>query len=537
MKSTTLAIALAVLLLPALVAAKALPLIPRPVKVIPADGTFKIAGARILLAPGADAREQTTARIFADKARARHGLNLAIGEAAGPGADCRGNILIGAAVEACGRSAELPAGEIPADEGYKLAVKPDGVLIAGSPHGIHNALATLTQLLLAGNGGAVPAVAIIDYPRFPWRGMLLDPARSFLPPDVIKKYIDIFADLKMTRLHWHLVDDQGWRIESKVYPKLQEVGGILSNQSVKKNQALDLNGWGAGGRGYYTQEELKEIVAYAADRYVMIVPEIDVPGHTSAMIAAYPELQCSGEQIEVPGVGAGIAKALCPGKEEVYVFLDKLFGELATIFPAPYVHIGGDEVWVNNWMSAPENQELIKKHGYTNNDGLQSYFTERVNQILKKHGKTMIAWDEITSYLPEDSIVQAWRKQDFARQAAEAGHYSVVSPTSHCYIDYPQLQFTVKMLYGFEPLPEDLKPGDEKYILGAEVNLWGERVTLANIDGKAFPRVVALAEITWSPKDARNWPDFVTRLAPVKREMKKRGIEFGTTWRDIFLLP
>ena len=518
MRSNALAIALVVALLPALAAAgpKPLPLIPQPVKVERLDGSFNAAGARILLAPAATGQEKPTARIFADKALARHGLTLAIGTVAEPGADCRGNILLGAAVEACGRSGELPAGDVPADEGYKLSVKPDGVLIAGSPHGIHNGLATLQQLLLAGDGHTAPAVSILDYPRFPWRGMLLDPARSFLPPDVVKKYIDIFADLKMTRLHWHLVDDQGWRIESKLYPRLQEVGGT---------------------DGYYTQDQIREIVAYAADRFIEVMPEIDIPGHSSAMLVAYPELAC----VDAPAAvrkGPGIYNtALCPGKEEVYTFLDGLFGELTTLFPAPWVHIGGDEVRAGDWLSYPPNQELMKKENLTGQDGLQSYFVKRVNEILRSHGKTMVAWDEITSYLPEGSVVQAWRKHDFARQAAEAGHYSVVSPTSHCYIDYPQLEFTVKHLYGFEPLPAGLRPGDEKYILGAEVNLWGERVTLGNIDRKAFPRVVALAEITWSPKEARDWQDFVMRLAPVKKEMKKRGIGFGVTWRDLMLLP
>jgi hexosaminidase len=517
MRIKNLAIALAFALLPLLAAARPLPLIPLPVKVDRLDGNFKPAGARVLLGPDAGEREKTTARIFAEKARARHGLNLSVGTVDKPGAECRGNILVGAAVEVCGRSADLPAGDVPAEEGYKLAVRPDGVLVAGSPHGIHNALATLTQLLLVEDDGSIPAVAIIDYPRFPWRGMLLDPARSFLPPDVIKKYLDTFADLKMTRLHWHLVDDQGWRIESKIYPKLQELG--------------------SDGK-YYTQEQIKEIVAYAADRYIEVMPEIDIPGHSTALLVAYPELACANAPKSLRG-GPGIYNtALCPAKEEVYTWLDNYFGELATLFPAPWVHIGSDEVNAADWMSYPPNQELIKQEKLSNDqNGLQSYFVKRVNEILRKHGKTMIAWDEITSYLPEGSIIQAWRKHDFARQAAEAGHYSVVSPTSHCYIDYPQLQFTLKNLYGFDPLPPGLKAGDEKFILGAEVNLWGERVTLDNVDSKAFPRVIALAEITWSAKDARNWPDFVTRLSPVKREMKKRGIEFGTTWRDIFLLP
>jgi hexosaminidase len=513
-----LMLALLLTILPAAAGAeeKPLPIIPRPVRADRLTGAFNLNGARLILPASASEAAKTSARIFADKVKARFGADLPVAsiELAGPA--CKGNILLGEAVSLCGRDAELPAGEVPADEGYKLAVKPDGVLIAGSPHGIHNGLATLQQLLLAGDGRSVPAVSILDFPRFPWRGMLLDPARSFLPPDVIKKYIDIFADLKMTRLHWHLVDDQGWRIESKLYPRLHQVGGA---------------------DGYYTQEQIREIVAYAADRFIEVMPEIDIPGHSSAMLVAYPELACVNAPTAVRK-GPGIySTALCPGKEEVYTFLDGLFGELATLFPAPWVHIGSDEVMAKDWLSYPPNQELMKKENLAGQDGLQSYFVKRVNAILKKHGKTMVAWDEIASYLPEGSVVQAWRKHDFARQAAEAGHYSVVSPTSHCYIDYPQLQFTLKHLYGFEPLPPGLKAGDEKYILGAEVNLWGERVTLANIDRKAFPRVLALAEITWSSRETRDWRDFTARLRPVKGEMKKRGVGFGVTWRDIMLLP
>jgi len=526
-----------------------LPLVPLPVMVERSPGSYLLKAKSPLLVPGEESHVRSAA-VFADKVRARFGVELTLITYSGekilcePGevpslrgcVPCRGAIVAGRAVEWCG-GVPVP-GEAQGDEGYKLAVSPDMVLIeTGTAHGMHNALMTILQLLDHRPGQAeIPSVRVLDYPRFGWRGMLLDPARSFIPPDIIKKYIDLLSELKMTVLHWHLVDDQGWRIEMTSRPRLHEVGGILHNQSEKKLRALDRHGWGRDGRGYYTQAELKEIIAYARDRHVMIVPEIDVPGHTTAMISAYPDLSCSGRQIEVGKVGRLYRNALCPGKEEVYEFLDIIFGEVAAIFPSPYIHIGGDEVWTREWMSAPENQWLIEKYGYTDNDGLQSYFTRRVNDILKKHNRIMVAWDEITSYLPEGAVIQAWRKHDYATQAARAGHDAVVSPTSHCYIDYPQLTFTLKNLYHFEPIPEGLETELKHHILGGEVNLWGERVTMDNIDRKAFPRVIAHAEVMWSPKKARDWEDFVSRLKPLKKTMEGRGVGFGTTWRALMFM-
>jgi len=541
-------------------------LIPWPVEVELGSGEFSLAnGTALVLGSDAGSSLLASARIFAAKVHDRFGVRLkvvTIAESPGCGLEsvsvrteadsyclpCQSSILVGDAIRACGLIDELPSGELPGDEGYKLLVDESVLVFADTAPGFHNGLATLLQLI--GDKKSVPFVGIVDYPRFRHRGMLLDSSRSFLPPDVIKRYLDLLSDLKLNVLHWHIVDDQGWRIESKKYPRLHEVGGIVSNMSEEKLAALAEIQYDERGRllpdpryssvdgardsrGYYTQEELKEIVEYALARQVMIIPEIDVPGHTSAMIAAYPELSCSGEAISVPRVGTLSRNALCPGKEEVYEFLDELFGEVAQIFPGPYVHIGGDEVWIKTWMEAPDNQWLIEEYGYTDKAGLQSYFTNRVYELLKNHGKTMIAWDEVTDHAPEDSVIQAWRRHGYAREAAEAGNDSVVSPTSHCYIDYPQLQFTLKKLYHFEPLPKGLSPELEHHVLGGEVNLWGEWVTLANIDSKAFPRLLAHAEVVWSPAPARDWNDFVKRLKPVRREMEARGVGFGRTWRDV----
>ncbi|HUT55860.1 MAG TPA: beta-N-acetylhexosaminidase [bacterium] len=532
------AMAAAVLTLPARADQTPLPLVPLPVETHRADGRFIMTdSAVIVLPPGAGADWRASAEIFAAKVKQRFGVGLAL-QAGGPDAGCGPDIALIGSPAACGLKDGLPEAGVPAAEGYQLAAGPDGVVVqARTAHGFHNALMTLLQLIDGkASPPAIPAVKVLDYPRFAWRGMLIDSARSFQPPDVIKKYVDLLSELKLDVLHWHLVDDQGWRIESKVFPRLHEVGGVLAPLSDKKKRALDRDGWGRDGRGYYTQDEIREIVAYAAERHVMVVPEIDVPGHSSAMLAAYPELSCSGDPVPIRGMPGIFRTALCPGKEDVYQFLDTLFTELATLFPAPYLHIGSDEVMASDWLSAPANQELIAKYGYTDNAGLQSYFVGRVNGILRGKGKTMIAWDEITAYAPEGAVIQAWRKQDYARVAAEAGRDAVISPVTHCYIDYPNLTFTLKNLYGFEPLPAGLKPDLAPRILGGEVNLWGERVTLDNMDQKTFPRLIAHAEVMWSPPGERDWNDFIARLKPVKKDMKKRGVGFGKTWRDLFML-
>jgi len=524
-----------------------LPLVPLPAEISAKGGTLILKDTTIISLPD-DAGEvlKATAAIFAEKAARRYGTSFEL-KANGP---CDAEVLVGERAVECGE-AERPS-EWQSDEAYTLRVSERVVLMAGNPHGFHNGFATLLQLL--NDSGEIPKVEIKDSPRFGWRGMLLDSSRSFLPTDVIKRYIDILSELKINRFHWHIVDDQGWRIESQVYPRLHQVGGIVSNMNDKKLKSLaevqfDEHGRrmespryssieeAASSRGYYTQEELREIVEYAKARHVMVVPEIDIPGHSSAMLAAYPELSCSGEPVPVRQ-GPGIyATALCPAKEEVYEFLDNLFAEIADIFPAPYVHIGSDEVLATDWLDYPGNRKLMEEYGYEDKHDLQAHFVRRVDKILEKHNRTMIAWDEITHYAPDGVIIQAWRKHEYARIAAEDGHDSVISPVTHCYIDYPQLSFTLKNLYGFEPIPEGLDSSLHHHILGGEVNLWGERVTLANIDSKAFPRVIAHSEVMWSQKEDRDWDNFTDRLDRLQKDMERRGVDFGTTWRDILLLP
>lgn len=515
--------------------------VPLPAEINIGEGGFTSSGeVKLFLVDPCCDKWERSAQIFADKTRDRRGVNVKVLAAVPRGIDKpgKGAIYAGPDLTALGpRPLGLPEG-LPREEGYRIEIADDNVLItAATPHGFHNALMTLLQLGGDNRGIDWPCMTIVDYPRFGWRGMLIDTSRSFYPPDVVKKYVDVLSELKINVLHWHIVDDHGWRIESKAFPKLHEVGGTIAFQNEKKQKALDNHGWGRDGRGYYTRDEIREIVSYASDRFVMVVPEIDIPGHSSAMLASYPELSCSGEPVPVRSKPGIYKTALCPGKEEVYEFLDELFADIGELFPSPYVHIGSDEVLAADWLDYPGNIKLMEEHGYAGREGLQSYFVDRVSEILEGRGKTMIAWDEVTHYAPPGTVIQAWRLHSLAADAARDGNDSIVSPVTHCYIDYPQLSFTLKNLYHFEPVPEGLAPELRHHILGGEVNLWGERVTMDNVDRKAFPRAVAHAEVMWTPADKRDWDGFVRRLSELKPGMKSRGVEFGITWRDILLLP
>ena len=476
-----------------------LTLIPRPASVRVVGGACAPARRQIGVPPRHLDASRVTVAVATDKLRLRAGFR---GEA------------------------DLVAGEVDGEgEGYELVVDDRIELRAAHAHGVHNGLMTLLQLAEAGEG--IPRLAITDAPRFPWRGMLLDPARSFLPPAVVRSFIDRLAELKLDVLHWHLTDDHGWRVESRAFARLHEVGGVLGPLSRAKRSALRRHGWDPGGRGYYTRGEIRDIVAYAAARHVMVVPEIDVPGHTSALLAAHPELSCSGAPVPLrtrPGI---FRSALCPGDERVYRFLETLFAEVAELFPAPYVHIGGDEVAARDWVGHPKNRVLADAHDRRDRPALQAWFVDRVAGILADLGRTPIGWDEITSYAPADAVVQVWRRHDYARDAMDRGNRVILSPMSHNYLDIPSWLLRTRRVYGFEPVPERLDPALRPSILGGEVNLWGEFVDLDDIDAKAFPRVIAHAEVMWSPREARDWGDFRSRLARLRRSMEERGTRFG----------
>jgi len=424
-------------------------------------------------------------------------------------------------------------------EGYLLEVGPARIMIrAGSLAGLFYGVQTLRQLLPeaiekpSGEPGAfpwtVPCVSIEDRPRFSWRGAMLDCSRHFFPKEFVLRWIDILAAHKLNTFHWHLTDDQGWRIEIKKYPRLTEVGAWRVDREDKPWNAREPQrpGEPATYGGFYTQDDVREIVAYAGARFVTVVPEIEMPGHAKAALAAYPEHSCTGGPFTVPPGGYWpITDVFCPGDDATFTFLEDILAEVAALFPGPYVHIGGDEVDKAEWRRCPKCQARMRAEDLTDENELQSYFVRRVEKILTAAGKRLIGWDEILEGgLAPGATVMSWRGTEGGIAAAQAGHDVVMSPTSHCYIDYyqgPPAQeplaiggyLPLSKVYEFEPVPDVLTEEQAGHILGGQANLWTEYVP----DGRhaehmALPRLAALAEAVWTAKDRREWPDFAVRV-------------------------
>ena len=424
------------------------------------------------------------------------------------------------------------------DEGYLLVVEPGGVrLSANTGAGVFYGLQTLLQMVpiaVEGNAVSIPACSIKDYPRFGWRGLMLDVSRNFFTVDEVKKYIDLMAQYKLNVFHWHLTDDQGWRIEIKSFPKLTEIGGcrVVRYGTFGDRIAPNL-GEPATDCNFYTQQQIKEVVAYAKERYITIVPEIDVPGHSLAAIAAYPELSVTKEkQMVSPGHSFSewyddgsfkmlLDNSLNPVDEKVYTFLDKVFGELASLFPGTYIHAGGDEAYHGYWDKSPEVQAFMNKNGIKDMYGMQSYFMKRVAAIIESKGKKMIGWDEILyGGLAKGAAVMSWRGMKGGIAAAKQGHFVVMSPTTHAYLDYMQAdeywepsvyaKLSLQTCYEFDPVPQGV---DAALILGGQANLWTEKVpNFRHATYMTYPRSWAIAEAVWSPVMRKDWDDFVRRV-------------------------
>jgi hexosaminidase len=442
-------------------------------------------------------------------------------------------------------------------EGYFLDVGPDRVLIdAAAPAGLFYGVQTLRQLLpaaiekAAGLGPwTVPAVSVEDRPRFAWRGGMLDCSRHFFPKEFVKRWIDLLAWHKLNVFHWHLTDDQGWRIEIKKYPGLTEIGGWRVDREDQPWNAREPQrpGEAATYGGFYTQDDVREIVAYAASRYVTIVPEIEMPGHAKAALTAYPRFSCTGGPFTVPPGGYWpITDVLCPGNDATFEFLDDVLTEVAALFPGPYVHIGGDEVDKTEWRRCPKCRARIEAEGLKDENGLQSYFVRRIEKILAAKGKRLIGWDEILEGgLAPQATVMSWRGTEGGIAAAQAGHDVVMSPTSHCYVDYYQGnpayeplaiggRLPLSRVYGFEPVPGVLSPAEAGHVLGGQANLWTEYVS----DGQhaeymALPRLAALSEALWSPKAKRDWGSFAGRLRGLLARYEAAGLNAA---RSVFLV-
>lgn len=424
---------------------------------------------------------------------------------------------------------QLPIGGLPNPEAYELLVDSTKIEIsAATNEGIFRAIQTLRQLLPAqfhqkqqqdqkSNSWGIPAVKISDAPKFLWRGLLLDCSRHFFSKKVVKKYIDLLAYYKMNTLHWHLTEDQGWRIAIDKYPELTTTGAWRK----------DKNGEKYGG--FYSKEDIREIVAYAQNRHINIVPEIELPGHSQAALAAYPHLSCTGQQLEV-GTEWGVFKDIyCAGNDTVFQFLEDVLTEVIELFPSEYIHIGGDEAPKYRWERCTKCQKRIENEGLKNEQELQSYFIKRIAKFLDQKGKKLIGWDEILEGgLAPNAIVQSWRGMNGAKEAMQQQHYAIVSPTSHAYFDYALNSIDLEKVYNFDPIPKDTADSLQSYLLGGECNIWTEWVFNDSIlDAKVFPRLLAMSEVLWSYPTDRNYADFYGRVQQQYPNLEALGVKYG----------
>lgn len=451
-------------------------------------------------------------------------------------------------------------------EGYQLSVTPRQILLkANTSAGLFYGIQTLLQLFppaiesdsaIKNVTWQAPCVDITDYPRFGWRGLMFDVSRHFFTKKDVEQFIDEMVRYKYNLLHLHLTDDQGWRIEIKGLPRLTEVGAW----NVKKEGYFGTFSPPTPDEpvnygGFYTQQDIKDIVKYAKARFVNILPEIDVPGHSLAAIVAYPDLSCtpgadkyrvnSGEPFMDWSHGAPpialVDNTLCPANEKVYVFLDKVITQVAELFPFPYIHMGGDEAPHNYWEKSPEIKELMKREGLKSMNEVQSYFTRRVEKIVESKGKKLIGWDEILEGgLAPNAAVMSWRGMEGGTKAAKMGHEVVMSPTTFAYLDYmqgdpiiePHVYATLRLskAYQFEPLPEGVDP---RYIKGGQANLWTEQIyNMRSAQYMTWPRGMAIAEALWSPKAKRDWDDFFTRLEQHFKRLDAAQIKYAPSVYD-----
>ncbi len=418
------------------------------------------------------------------------------------------------------------------NEGYSLEIAPNKITItAGSGAGIFYAIQSLFQLMPVDantNNISVPCVNIEDAPRFKWRGVLLDVSRHMFPVKFIKKFIDILAMYKMNIFHWHLTDDQGWRIEIKKYPKLTQVGAW------RKETVGDGKPYG----GFYTQDQIREIVAYAKERYITVVPEIEMPGHSLAALAAYPELSCTGGPFEVATNWGPHKDIFCAGNEKTFQFLENVLTEVMDLFPSKYIHIGGDEVQKDRWRKCPKCQARIKTEGLRGEAELQSYFIQRIEKFLNSKGRRIIGWDEILEGgLAQNATVESWRGTDGGIAAVKAKHNVIMAPGEYCYFDHPQglsgepkangSYLSLEKVYSYEPVPDALNKEEAKFIIGAEATMWSEFLETTNhVEYMLLPRLCAFSEVVWTSKELKNYDDFSKRMVKSYDMLQKKNINF-----------
>lgn len=504
-------------------------IIPEPVSVVKSEGKYQLPERVVIAVPLGD-EIKIVGETLKDRLTTAANVSVEVG-----------NVLSGAdIVLAINAQKDNKIG----DEGYNLSVSTDKIVIrANQPAGLYYGVQTLLQLFpaeieskthVADVDWSVPAVEIEDYPRMDWRGLMFDVSRHFFTVDEVKQFIDNMVKYKYNMLHWHLTDDEGWRIEIKSLPKLTEVGAWRVDKTGTFNYFSDpIPDEPKNYGGFYTHEDIREVVRYAAERFVDVMPEIDVPGHSLAAIASYPELSCTEDAVNY-NVRAGepimdwsthpptglIDDTLCPANEKVYEFLDKVMTEVAELFPFEYIHTGGDEAPFNFWEKSSEVDALMKREGLKNYAEVQSYFGKRLEKIVQAKGKKMMGWDEILEGgITPTTALMSWRGIEYGIEASKSGHYVVMTPMQYVYIDLlqgdlstePPVYSTVRLnqSYKYDPVPEG---ADEKYILGGQANLWTEQVyNIRQAEYMVWPRGFAVAESLWSPKESKDWNRFVSK--------------------------
>jgi hexosaminidase len=450
-----------------------------------------------------------------------------------------------------------PADSMLGDEGYNLSVDKQQIIIEGATEaGVFYGVQSLLQLLPINkhpHSFEIPAIIIHDTPRFQWRGMHLDVSRHFLPKEFIKTYIDILAMHKMNVFHWHLTDDQGWRIEIKKYPLLTEISAWRVDRESQEWNARDpqREGEPVTYGGFYTQDEIRDIVRYAADRFITIVPEVEMPAHTTAALAAYPQFSCTGGPFTVPPGGVWpITDIYCAGNDSTFIFLRDILTEIMALFPGKYIHIGGDEADKSEWKKCPKCQKRIIAESLRDEGELQSYFIRRIEKFLIEHDRRLIGWDEILEGgLAPEATVMSWRGMDGGIAAARQAHDVVMTPGSYCYLnDYqgkPATEppagggvLTLHRVYSFEPIPPELSADEAKHILGGQGCLWGEYVpTPKHAEYMLLPRLAALAEVFWSPSESRKWVDFVPRIEHLTKRYQTLNYNFAKSIYTVDIQP
>lgn len=412
------------------------------------------------------------------------------------------------------------------EQGYELNVTTGGVSVkAKTLQGLFASVSTIQQLIPTVGKPKLAAVTIFDKPQFSWRELMFDVGRHFYNKDQVKRYLDLAALYKFNVFHWHLTEDQGWRIEIKKYPKLTEVGAWRTEAD------------GTRYGGFYTQDDIKEIVAYATSRGINIIPEIEMPGHSVAALAAYPELSCTGGPFEVRNTWGVAEDVYCAGNEQTFTFLQDVLTEVMALFPGKYIHIGGDECPKARGSKCPKCQQRIKDNGLKNEHELQSYFIRRMEKFLNDNGRQLIGWDEILEGgLAPNATVQLWRnwaEGDLAVKAASEGHDVIMTPTSHCYFDYIQKNLPLDKVYTFNPIPDGLDEKYHKHIIGGGANLWTERVPDNDrADFMLFPRLQAMAECLWNGKSRQSYDQFLERVRKEYVRWDKMGVKYGPEGRD-----